>query len=516
MTRIAPFMLFIAAIVSTATANNLQITNIQLTGQNEASNFTLIRFDISWENSWRDKLNYDAAWLFIKYTTDRGQTWRHATLNTTAANHTAPGGSTILPTTDGKGVFLYRSVNGSGNNNWTSVQLRWEYGTDGLADSTIASVKVFGVEMVFVPQGAFYLGDGSTNTTNIHGDFQEGATGQPFHLTSEGAITLGGTSIGDLNRIAGSGQTIADDWASSTVTLPAAFPKGYKAFYGMKYELTQEQFKDFLNTLTRTQQDNNVSATLTGDHTSARWPMQSTSFGSPPFRNGIRLPYAIPVAGPVTFYNDLDNDSVYNESSDGQNIAVNYLNWSSSFGLTYADWAALRPMTELEYEKACRGDQYPVADEFAWGTSNYEALTGINNSGMPTETWNNTIRPNCNTGWGNPSRVGIFATGSSTEEESGGSYLGIMELTGNTLDLVIDVGSSQGRSFTGTHGDGELSTSGGYNAISWPNSNGLGYRGGGYNSAFGSFEVSDRISANNASGSYASYPYGARFVRTAP
>ena len=38
-------------------------------------------------------------------------------------------------------------------------------------------------------------------------------------------------------------------------------------------------------------------------------------------------------------------------------------------GVAFADWAGLRSMTELEYEKACRGPLEPVAGEYAFGTN---------------------------------------------------------------------------------------------------------------------------------------------------
>jgi hypothetical protein len=34
-------------------------------------------------------------------------------------------------------------------------------------------------------------------------------------------------------------------------------------------------------------------------------------------------------------------------------------------------------MTELEYEKACRGPLMPVANEYAWGTTTISATTAI-------------------------------------------------------------------------------------------------------------------------------------------
>lgn len=33
--------------------NNIQVTNVRLTGQNTTDDFTMVEIDISWENSWR-------------------------------------------------------------------------------------------------------------------------------------------------------------------------------------------------------------------------------------------------------------------------------------------------------------------------------------------------------------------------------------------------------------------------------------------------------------------------------
>ena len=67
----------------TAFANNVVVSNISLTGQNTGGQFTLVQFNITWENSWRisgGPSNHDASWVFVKYSTDGGATWRHATL----------------------------------------------------------------------------------------------------------------------------------------------------------------------------------------------------------------------------------------------------------------------------------------------------------------------------------------------------------------------------------------------------------------------------------------------------
>ena len=66
-------------------------------------------------------------------------------------------------------------------------------------------------------------------------------------------------------------------------------------------------------------------------------------------------------------------------------------------GAAYADWSGLRPMTELEFEKACRGNQTPVANEFAWGTASITAATGISNDGAADEV-DGTAGANCEFG----------------------------------------------------------------------------------------------------------------------
>jgi malate dehydrogenase (oxaloacetate-decarboxylating)(NADP+) len=47
-------------------------------------------------------------------------------------------------------------------------------------------------------------------------------------------------------------------------------------------------------------------------------------------------------------------------------------------------------MTELEYEKSCRGNQNPAANEFAWGNTSATALSGLSNANNMSETASNT------------------------------------------------------------------------------------------------------------------------------
>ena len=266
-----------------AYANNIAVTNIKLTGQNISGQYSLVQFDISWENSWRTSsasYNYDAAWVFVKYsipvTSGGDGLWKHAWFND--AGHTAPSGSTVdigllspsgyfNPTTNpGQGAFIYRDANGTGAFTKTGVQLRWNYGANSVADNAVVDIQVFAIEMVYVPTGSFYVGSGGTESGAF---YKYPTTTNPYQIASEGQITVG-TATGNLYYP--SGMNAGDRLGP----IPAAFPKGYNAFYCMKYEISQQEYVDFLNTLTYTQQD-----TLTGN-------APSSAAGTAAFINAFR------------------------------------------------------------------------------------------------------------------------------------------------------------------------------------------------------------------------------------
>lgn len=45
--------ILLSALTFGASANNIAVANTRIVGQNAASNYTHVKFDISWENSWR-------------------------------------------------------------------------------------------------------------------------------------------------------------------------------------------------------------------------------------------------------------------------------------------------------------------------------------------------------------------------------------------------------------------------------------------------------------------------------
>ncbi len=527
-----------------AAANNVQLSGAILTGMNTAAgvnnpaNYTHIQFSVSWENSWRNDIagagqgapfNYDAVWIFAKYRTGEGP-WLHATLDDQAGNHTLPAGGSVSPSSDGKGVFLFRSANGSGSFSLDEVRLRWNYGTDGVTDDAEVDIRLFAVEMVYIPSGAFYAGDGQTDAAQLYGNFESGTSGLPLHITSESQLTLGGSdagSLGNNNRtnqfanglgggtfdcsgdgcLSGSGDDFTD---VITQTLPAAFPKGFNAFYIMKYEMTQQQFVDMLNTLT-----------------AAQCTTYLTQTGNFFFTGSLH----------DNRYTITESGGIY--STTTPNVPMIFFDWVKA--AAFADWAGLRPMTELEFEKAARGGSTPVLNEYAWGNANLDLsdnlvlentdaanegiASGFDAGGVNGNAW---IRTGNQT-MSNVARVGIFSAhpSNSGRISSGASYWGVMEFTGNAWERAVSVGHAEGRKFTGTHGDGLLTAEGYANRADWPgtfaggvvNTNvGVGYRGGGLAYPNPNLETNGRISSRRLASGYWNVVInddGARFVRTA-
>lgn len=502
-----------------ALSNNIAVTGISKQSVNTVNDYIMVQFTVSWDNSWRDAENYDAAWIFIKYRlAGFGGGWSHATLNYingTVDGHTAPVGSVINTSNDGKGIFIYRSANGSGNNNFANVLLRWNYGVDGLADNALVDISVSAIEMVYVPQGSFWLGDGSNST--LHGQFENGTSGNAIQITSESALTLGGGapgSVGNNNRsgMANNGLfsipvVSIDDFDDVTLqSLPAAFPKGFNAFYCMKYEITQAQYVDFLNKLSPAQFASRYDAanysTTNGGHNFTRYNITGT-------------------------YPDMTTIT--------PDLPGIYAEWYDA--CAYADWAALRPMTEFEFEKACRGSAAPVANEYAWGNANINTNNyfPVNNQGQPNESIGGSYSVTAGNAWYSDTRafdaitrVGIFSAHASNSGRitSGATYWGIMEMSGNCWERTVSVGRPEGRNYTGTHGDGVLMANGNATNTDWPGFTagqgvntavgGGGYRGGAFNfpnPTQPNLRVSSRIVAT-AFYNTRYYDDAVRFVRT--
>jgi formylglycine-generating enzyme required for sulfatase activity len=277
----------------------------------------------------------------------------------------------------------------------------------------------------------------------------------------------------------------------------------------MKYEISQQQYVDFLNTLTYTQQ---AARTATLPNSSAGTGALVSNNAN---RNGIDIQTSgINASQPAVYACNLDGDVNYNEADDGQHIACNYLSWDDLDA--YLDWAALRPMSELEFEKSCRGNLTPNAGEYPWGTATAVKPTGLTNGGNASEVASNST---ANMAFDitsiGPLRTGIFATGSTNRNGSGAGYYGNMDLGGNLWERVVTLGKDEGRTFSGNHGNGTLTTQGYADVTGWPVAAGTGWRGGAYNLPDSTALAARRTVASNGDNNRSANA-GGRGARTDP
>ena len=561
-----------------------RISNVAVKPSGEAG-AGMITFDLAWDWSWRaawevdaartggkDKLkleNWDAAWVFVKYRLPGGS-WHHAMLAADAAKHAVPAGAALEvgKSNDGKkgvGVFIHRAAAGQGPNDWKGVSLRWQLpvGADAEAGATSAfamhvttdksksaegaafdpakaEVKVLALEMVYVPQSAFWLGDGTTNV--VAGHFTAGLDNVPFRVESEQAIKLGGDTADYLNNHEAVGMTpnSMDDFNSDQpAMLPAAFPKGYAAFYCMKYEVTMAMYVEYLNMQPYARQAASVTVkpsmpagtlAMDGSHQSPRPGVLIQAPGTPDSMVPMQVPRetfvmigSVPKAGTAAVF-----------KTTMPFVPCHFMPCQGALG--FAAWAGLRPMTELEYEKACRGPVKPVANEYPWGTTGIAgmdltaggkyALTNFNQetesirwvgANGPDATRGNAFYAGNNSALGGPTRVGIFATPESDRVTAGATYWGILDMAGSVAEKAVPVGEAASRDFSGEHGEGGAAPWGGI---------GLGERGAGYPTSLGHhspswgrldlFRISSRANARSYMNTPGDIHDGTRCVRTAP
>lgn len=493
-----------------ANANNIQVTNISLTGQNTTNKTVQVQFTVSWENSWRVSAgpgNWDAAWVFIKFRKGSNNAWSHCSLLNTG--QVVPAGSVIsvqawnpfLPFGSGGnvgvGAFIHRNANGSGSFTVADAQLRWSYGQDGLNDVDQVDIQVFAIEMVYVPQAAFAAGDGAGGASQ-------------FTLTTinTATATTAPAGSGGLGGQAGGYPT------GQTAPANAAWPNGFGAFYCMKYEVSQQGYVDFLNTLTRQQQSFRVGSNIASGVALVTNRFVMTNNTVVVSRNGIACNPDVNPTAPIRFYCDLNNNQVGGEPADGKELGCSAM---SVFDLAaYLGWAGLRPLSELEFEKCGRGNQLPVANEYPWGSKFYSAAKVILDVGLPTERCNPDANVNLGSFQSGPVRNGAFASAGTSREQAGAGYYGAMELGGNLWERCISMASASGRNFAGTHGNGKLDTNGGTLSFAdWPvTADGYYLRGSSYAFTLSELELSNR--ATGPANTLRVGSFGGRGGRSAP
>lgn len=487
MTRIFISIVFVIGLFLQSSANDVRIRG-EAKVQALTETTALITFPVSWEHSWRDPESWDAVYLFVKYRrVGVNEPWHHAYLKN--SGHRAVGGENVpamefLPVTTVEwsalrydtlyfgnygqtlmetepvipGVFMYRRIPGSGDININRVSLEWDFKMGDLSlyyDVTVDDIRqgkievsVQAVEMVYVPNGPYHLGD------RISGySFVSKECDAAFYMDTDDSV-----------RVYTMGLTALPGWKNNWI-VPKLYPTGYTGFYTMKYEVSQEQYVNFLNRLTYEDQKKRIGNDLD------RMVAGDFAFGSksaPNFRNGIVLQERFATTdSAVIFGFDLNGDNPVNYEDDGKSIACNYL--TPEDVRAYADWAGLRPNSEMEYEKGCRERNPDVASNsrsFAWGTPTFESLKEWNSSTMANDNAENeqvlfpTTPPKGrmngpkvrNLG---PVKCGAFASETSDKFVSGASHWGLMEMTGNLAEIYYS--AMEGKDFNGeVFGDGNI------------------------------------------------------------
>jgi formylglycine-generating enzyme required for sulfatase activity len=359
-----------ACYISNAGGNSVTATGVSL--GTASGGQVPITFNLSQQNPFGDVAFdgiafSDYLWVFIKYSTTNGTdgSWNHCTL---------AAGGTVTPTADNLGVFIRSSLAGPGGNNFT---VRWNYTANGIGaiDANNTVVRVFAIEMVEIPTGAFYY--------NV-----DGLGGVGFNNYYSGVTP---SLIANTTQVP---NGAADGW-----------PNGYNAFYLAKYEVTQGQYVDFLN---------NILSATAAAYYSASWDVTGYRIGN----TGVY---------PNQYWTDVPNR------------ACNFVSWDNM--KAYLSWTALRPITEMEFEKAARGTQQGGTNTrlYPWGNTAPATTTGTIEGGTHYIYYAN-LYADFTGGW-KPILVGWYLSqgyAPANREWTGASPYGIADLSGNLWEHVIN------------------------------------------------------------------------------
>ncbi len=510
-----------AAELNVPPAEEIHFTEVKL--RKRSGNALSVIFNLTWSGSWRwAGGNWDAAWVFFKYSTDPPYQWAPVRISKRAESF-APPKATVMPAEDGMGAFIYRSRShtGYGPADFKTVELPLRRKDLKIDPCETLVLAICGVRMVYIPEGPFWAGDpdGPNGPKNCFYDPSAPKGGnRAYCVDSEDPIKVGSGKSG--KRLYYQNTTLFGGDRKGKI--PAKFPKGHDAFYVMRSQVTQGDYAQFLN--------------LVDD----------------PYTIGLRYQWG---AGSYRFtiWSTQINPSI----ATRPRRPCNWLSWAD--GTAYACWAGLRPITELEYEKACRGSDDPVAGEFAWGDSGCEVVNvilGDESTGQELASGNcnvdndnvefhggdggsGPLRADAFLGWRSPFAEMFYmghrdnvvvdradhlepaiVTGDDLRQWTGASYYGVMGLSGNLWELCVTVGTPEGRSFTGKHGKGKLRDGAApAGKLKWPRNNGRGngYRGGSWYTGRHKAVMADRSDAAGwPNYVYRTLDFGFRCARTAP
>jgi formylglycine-generating enzyme required for sulfatase activity len=454
-------------------ASNVSLKLISQNGKN-------VSLLISWEHGFsagKTTAPHDAIWLFAKESygsLEFSNMPVHCTFTSSRLVSSNGFSDSLVPS--GAGLFLRTIGERFFDRDSAIVELQ-------LQNEAEADLSFFALEMVYVAAGGYFLGDRASNHT-----FSDSSrAGFPLYVDNEMPLTYNKVGYNQIYT------KLKSDLIADSCLIPTTFPKGTKSFYMMKHELSQHAWAGFLSTLPQSALAQLYPGLKQGAYISA----------NPLDRNGI---YWLPTGG---FTVD-DRRNGQSEATDGLFRACNNLSFSDL--LAYLDWAALRPLTELEFEKATRGPLPAIAKEFAWGNNTTacnttflldDGTTSERGEGIDTScSYANYAAPFGQVYINGPIRQGFAARNSTSRTQAAAGYYGAMELSGNVWEQTIAIHPSS-CGFTSLPGDGMLDDRGQANEVGWQGLQPIA-RGGGCNSLiypalsypFRDLAISDRYYAN--------------------
>ncbi len=429
-------------------------------------------FNLSWDNAWHNTKNHDAVWLFFKSLSQEGG---YAHINVAQEGHQVVSVFSNDPNLvfevpkDGTGLFLKPSTAFRGRVEVT-LKINLDRPSFREVDPRGWYFQAYGIEMVHIPNGGFTLGDPDATAQEFGSFYAPNRRGRAAGLvkinSEDQELTV--AADGDLFYTSGEHKYEGDQLGP----IPASYPKGVSPYYMMKYEPTEGQYVDFLNSLGPDQKAPRLI------HTERAYRSQG---GTITPKNGKFVTSS--ASKPCLF-----------------------LGWDDA--MAFADWSGLRPMTEFEFTKAARGTGTPQAHDFPWGTNSKEKLQRLPHPNR------NLIMIN---GW-DESQLS-----EDTKAYFGASHYWVMDMAGSVWERVITIGHPKGRAFTGVHGDGNLAPDGAANVEDWPQGDsegGIGFRGGGfysYDREYHEFNPFSPVAYRRYGGWHGpmrNNAYGSRFVRS--
>ncbi|MDR1755464.1 MAG: SUMF1/EgtB/PvdO family nonheme iron enzyme [Culturomica sp.] len=607
MRRFIWFLFLFSGISVGVSGSNLRITSQPVVAGIQG-NMVLLEMTVSWDNSWYNRYNFDAVYLFGKYKANDESAWQHI-VPSPSGHRAVTEGYVIIEAAAGLFVAPDRDV--SGGSSVATLRFGWQLPADRIARLQNGEFLIHfeGIEMVYVPTSPFSAGDAasrntfssaslgilpaasdliganssyaytasggtavaaaadrkdnSLNTSNSwYGaetpswwqvDFKTKKTIRYFGVSSlwgTDAVPGGNWSLQGSSPDAPAWVTLwegdGSEWSRSRISwpvqhairvaspgayqyyriyipavsperapfykdvrianvamteeelypeepegvlidknhlLPVTYPSGYRGFFTMKYEVTQEQYVSFLNKQSYTAQyTRTIGGTLDGVREGEY--LFGTDRTAPSFRNGIVLQSKPGEQNPAfQFSCRLAPDELAGSADGGHTVACNYLSIRDL--LAYADWTGLRPLSELEYEKAGRSPWPFWGDgEYAWGEAAAEAGSGLTAAGTETERFSSG-NVNALNALEGPVRSGSFFTSGLSFGRNGVSFWGVEDLSGNLAEIYYNTAALGLQLTASVHGDGSLDEIGDGNvdAQFWPREvAAFGVRGGSFDS----------------------------------